>query len=279
MRFDFHTHIAEMAHISGPFLQASQRAWGADFRFACTYDEHRAHMRNCAGAIVLAVDAPATGFQVPNEYVAEYVRTDPARLFGFASVDPKRIGAERILEAAVKELGLKGLKLGPIYQDFHPLDREAYPLYAKANELRLPVLWHQGTSFVPQGALEKSRPADLDPIARAFPELKMIIAHMGHPWIDEAISVVRKHPNLFVDISALGSRPWQLYNALIAAHEYGIVDKILYGTDFPFATAEQTVGTLQRINEMTEGTKLPRVPETMIARILSRTDPADIGLN
>ncbi|WP_010273159.1 amidohydrolase family protein [Paenibacillus senegalensis] len=277
--FDCHTHIAEMSHLSGPFLAAAQRAWGADFHFACTIDEHKAAVASCSGAIVLAVDAPATGFVVPNEYVAGYVASSPSRLFGFASVDPKRPKASRLLEQAIKELNLKGLKLAPIYQDFHPLDNICFPLYAKAEELRLPVMWHQGTSFVSEGPLEKSRPAALDPIARAFPNLKMIIAHLGHPWVEETISVVRKHPNMYTDISALGSRPWQMYNAIILAIEYGIEDKLLFGSDFPFSTPDETLRSLYGLNEMVEGTRLPRIREDVIERMLARNTVELLGLN
>lgn len=279
MVFDCHTHLAERHHISGSFLRAAQRAWGEDFRLACTPAEHREAMKQCSGAIVLAFDAPAVGFEVPNEYVAHYVSEDPTRLFGFASVDPNRAGAPAILETCIKDLNLKGLKLGPIYQNFHPLDNYCFPLYAKAQELKVPILWHQGTSFVPEGPLEKSRPADLDPIARAFPDLKMIIAHLGHPWTGEAISVIRKHPNLFTDISALAGRPWQAYNALIEAVEYGIEDKLLFGTDFPFFDTNHTLKALYALNDMVAGTNLPRIPDRVIDNMVNRNTIELLGLS
>jgi uncharacterized protein len=279
MIFDCHTHIAEMEHLSGPFLVAAQNAWGSDFRFACTPEEHREAMKQCSGAIVLALDAPAVGWCVPNEYVAKYVSENSTRLFGFASVDPNRVGSEKILEAAIKELKLKGLKLAPIYQNFHPLDNICFALYSKAQELKLPIMWHQGTSFVPEGPLEKSRPAYLDPVARSFPDLIMIIAHIGHPWTGETISVVRKHPNMYTDISALVGRPWQMYNALIEAIEYGIEDKLLFGTDFPFFDSNRTIEGLLGLNRFAEGTNLPRIPEKVIEKIINKNTPELLGLS
>ncbi|MFC0390703.1 amidohydrolase family protein [Paenibacillus mendelii] len=281
MIFDCHTHIAEPEHISGPFLADAQKAWGNSFSMKCTLKDHREALRkvkNCSGAIVLAMDAPSTGFNVPNEYVAEYVKENPTGLFGFASVDPNRDEPHRLLESAVKELGLKGLKLAPFYQDFHPLDRKCYPLYAKAQELNLPIMWHQGTSFVQKGPLEKSRPVYLDPVSRSFPELKMVIAHLGHPWMGETISVVRKNPNVYTDISALGSRPWQMYNGLIEAIEYGIEDKLLFGTDFPFFNIEQTIEALRGLNKLVDGTNLPRIPDAVIDKILYKNTPELLGL-
>jgi predicted TIM-barrel fold metal-dependent hydrolase len=276
--FDCHTHLAEEHHLSGSFLGDAKRVWGPDFRLACTPEEHRAEMKNCSGAIVLAVDAPYIGFIVPNEYVASYVAEDPDRLFGFASVDPNRTGADRILEEAVKGLNLKGLKLAPIYQNFHPSDSCAYPVYAKAQELKLPIMWHQGTSYVHEGPLEKSRPVYLDPVARSFSNLKMIIAHVGHPWMGEAIATVRKHPNMFVDISALGTRPWQMYNSMIEAIEYGIEDKMLFGTDFPNFTVQQTIDSLYGLNRLVEGTNLPRIPDRVLEKILNKNVPEVLGL-
>jgi predicted TIM-barrel fold metal-dependent hydrolase len=278
MIFDCHTHLVERKHLSGHFLADAKKAWGDNFQCSSTPEEHRQSIADCSGAIVLALDAPAVGFNVPNEWVAEYTALDPARLFGFASVDPNREGSEGILESVIKEYHLKGLKLAPIYQDFHPLDRICYPLYSKAQELKLPIMWHQGTSFVHKGPLDKSRPEFLDPIARAFPDLKMIVAHMGHPWIGETISLVRKNPNVYTDISALGIRPWQMYKALVEAIEYGIENKLLFGTDFPFFTVKQTVESLRNINKLVEGTKLPHIPEHVIEKIIHQDTPGLLGL-
>ncbi|WP_245375781.1 amidohydrolase family protein [Paenibacillus eucommiae] len=276
--FDCHTHLFGPGQVDGPFMAAARSAWGDQFELVAEPADNLENAKNAAGAIVLAFDAPATGVQVPNEYVAEYVSRHPTRLFGFASVDPNRPGAAGLLERAIRELKLSGLKLGPIYQNFYPDRQEHWELYARANALKIPILWHQGTSFIPEGFLDASRPAALDPIARAFPELKMIIAHMGHPWVEECIAVVRKNKNMYMDISALGARPWQFYNAMVLAHEYKVTHKILFGSDFPFFTAEQTAEHLMGINRLTEGTALPRVPEDVVEGIIHRNTPELLGL-
>jgi predicted TIM-barrel fold metal-dependent hydrolase len=278
MIFDCHTHLFGTDHVGGPTLAAVKRAWGDDANMIALPDDHWECVKDYDGAIVLAFDAKATGIVVPNEYVADYVAKHPGKLFGFASVDPNKLNAASILETAVRELKLSGLKLGPIYQNFYPDHKEHFPLYAKADELDIPILWHQGTSFVPEGFLDASRPAMLDPIARAFPKLKMIIAHMGHPWVGECISVVRKNPRMFMDISALASRPWQFYNAMVLAVEYGIPHKILLGSDFPFFTTKQTIDSFRNINAVAEGTNMPRVPEKVIEDIIHRNTPELLGL-
>lgn len=278
MVFDCHTHVFGPGHVGGATLAAAKRAWGEETELIALPEKHWDCVKNGDGAIVLAFDAPATGFVVPNEYVAEYVSKHPGKLFGFASIDPNKLNAASELESAIKDLKLSGLKLGPIYQNFYPDQKQYFPLYAKADELNLPIMWHQGTSFVPEGYLDASRPAMLDPIARAFPNLKMIIAHMGHPWTGECISVVRKNPNMYMDISALGSRPWQFYNAMVLAMEYGVTHKILLGSDYPFFTTAQTIESFRKINDIAEGTRMPRISEKIIEEIIYRNTPELLGL-
>jgi predicted TIM-barrel fold metal-dependent hydrolase len=280
MVFDGHTHLFGPGHVGGSFLSDAKRAWGQDYELTATAGDHAKEFNGYryTGAIVLAFNCPATGVVVPDEYVSDYVQTRPGRLFGFSSVNPHDPDAPNKLEYAVTELGLSGLKLAPIYQNFYP-DREAYfPIYAKAAELNIPILWHQGTSFVSEGFLDASRPAMLDPIARAFPDLKMVIAHLGHPWHGECVSVIRKNPNMYADMSALGSRPWQFYNAMMNVVEYGVPHKVLFGSDYPFFTASQTMESFRRINELTEGTKLPRIPEEVIESIIFRNTAEVLGL-
>lgn len=278
MIFDSHTHLFGPGQVTGAMREACKRAWGEEHELVALPEDHKESIKDVDGAIVLAFDAPATGTKVPNEYVSEYVLKNPNRLFGFASVDPNNYLAPSILESAVKDMYLSGLKLGPMYQNFYPDDKKHFGLYAKANELDIPILFHQGTSFVPEGFLDASRPAALDPIARAFPDLKIIIAHMGHPWVGECISVVRKNQNMYMDLSALGGRPWQYYNAMVLAMEYDVTHKIFLGSDFPFFTINQTVDTLRKINDVVKGTNMPKIPNNIIEDIINRNTPEILNL-
>lgn len=278
MIFDCHTHVFGPGHVGGTFLRDAKRSWGDQWDLVLTPEDHWKNIRDYDGAIVLAFNCPATGVVVPDEYVADYVRNHPGKLFGFASVNPHDEDAPHQLERSVRELGMVGLKLAPIYQNFYPDDKRYFPIYAKAQELGIPILWHQGTSFVTEGFLDASRPAALDPIARAFPELKMIIAHLGHPWYEECVSVIRKNTNVYADMSALGSRPWQFYNAMMSVIEYRVPHKVLFGSDFGFFTTENTIHSFRAINDLTEGTKLPRIPEEAIESIIHRNTPELLGL-
>lgn len=237
---DVHAHLGKHGeHVHDPIASDEIRAWGHvswDVEPADLFSEAQA----AGTSIVLAFDAEPVGVMVSNEYVSTTIAGHD-NLIGFASVNPTRKDATDRLVHAVETLGLRGLKLGPTYQHFHAHDPACFDLLEVADHYGLPVLWHQGTTFTPSAIGEYARPLDLDRVARRFPNLPMWIAHFGHPWMEEAVSVVRRHEHMFIDTSALDTRPWQLAQALACAFEYRVWDRILFGTDFPFSTVERTV--------------------------------------
>jgi predicted TIM-barrel fold metal-dependent hydrolase len=106
---------------------------------------------------------------------------------------------------------------------------------------------HQGAIFANAGRLADSLPLLLDDVAIAFPDLRMVVAHMGHPWIYETVVVMRRHANIYADTSAIPSRPTVLANALSAAKEYGVLGKVLFGSDSPMVAAERAVESLHKV--------------------------------
>jgi predicted TIM-barrel fold metal-dependent hydrolase len=119
----------------------------------------------------------------------------------------------------------------------------------------------------------------MDEIAALHPELRVVMAHMGHPWQRDTIVTIRKHPHLYADVSALFYRPWSLYEAMIVASEWGVMDKLLLGSDFPLATTGETIQGIRAVNSVVEGTRLPRVPEDAIEGIIHRNALDCLGLS
>jgi predicted TIM-barrel fold metal-dependent hydrolase len=273
---DCHTHISGPTHLSQDFRDQGDRAWG-NLRLDRPLEEHWKAMVGVDRAIVLGFRAAASGWVIPNEFVADYVRLHPEKLVGFAGVDLADPTAVDEVDRAV-ELGLRGLKLGPVYQAVHPLEARAAPVYERAERLGLPIMWHQGTTFVRQAPLACARPADIDEVAIRHPDLRIVIAHMGHPWIDEAIVVCRKHPNVYMDVSGLAPRLWQLYGALRMAVEYRVTGKLLFGTDFPFLTVDESITGLQAAEELARRVGLPPVPQSVIEGVVNQDGLAMIGL-
>jgi predicted TIM-barrel fold metal-dependent hydrolase len=246
-----------------------------------TWDEYVAAMAPVDRAIVFNIaadprkqlaDLRSTQYPVPdvNDDTAAFARAYPDKVIGFLSVHPHDPQALEEIERATGDLGLQGIKLCPNYQNFDPLGEESLRVCRRAEELRLPVLFHQGTSPIQFADLDWAHPRHIDRLAMACPQLRIVLAHMGHPWQADCIAVVRKHPHVYADVSAQFYRPWSYYNTFRLATEWNVLPKLLFGSDFPVATPAETMEGLQRVNDVVEGTKLPRIPDDAMTAILHR---------
>jgi uncharacterized protein len=225
-----------------------------------TPDKHWEVSQAADKVVVFGLQAKAVGVWVPNEVISEYVRRDPDKLVGWASIDPNERDCVEQLDHAVEELGLRGVKLGPTYQHFDPADRAHWPFYRRCAELDLPIMWHQGTTFPTLARLRWALPLQLEDVAMDFPELRMIIAHLGHPWEEDVAVLIRKCPNVYSDISAVHYRPWRYWQAMVTFMEYGVTHKLLLGSDFPSARVDDVIAGLRRVNDPVGGTRLPQIP-------------------
>lgn len=241
-------------------------------------DHHWAQNATVDKSFVLGFKSRYMRAEIPNRYVADYVNRFPQKLIGFAGIDPTESAAADEVHTAKHDLRLRGITISPANQDFHPSDTRALRVYAEAEKLGMPILIHPGGQFTEQTKLEFGRPYLLDEVARGFPKLRLIVAQLGQPWIDETICLLGKHGNVFADVSGLLSRPWQAYNALVSAHQAGVIDKLLFGSDFPYTSATQCIEALYSINQLAQGTNLPVVPREALRGIVERDTLALLGL-
>jgi predicted TIM-barrel fold metal-dependent hydrolase len=281
MIVDVHSHAwSYPGHFTDDFRRQAQRARaGREVDLTVTYDAYRQTSPEDVRTIVFGGKARLSGLWVNDEYVANYVAAAPDRLIGFLSVDPTQPRWEIEMRDGYEQLGLRGIKLMPMYAGFRPDDALVDPLWNYAQSQGLPVLLHTGTTFIAQAPLEYTLPRHLDRVAMRFPGAKIIMAHLGHPYEGECVAVARKHPNVYADISALHYRPFQLYHSLMLVQEYGIWDKILFGTDYPFTTVNATIDGLHRLNGMLEGTNLPRLNTEKIDAMIHRDTLTLLGLS
>jgi predicted TIM-barrel fold metal-dependent hydrolase len=190
----------------------------------------------------LATDEPCSGTPdcVPiaeqNRIFGEIAKNHGKRLVHLAAVDPRRKDAAAILEKSVTEQGARGLKLHPT-AGFYPDDPVCFPLYAKAQELGVTVLFHTGTQPAPMKA-KYSRPIFVDGVAAEFPDLKIVMAHVGHCWWEEALALAGTKWNLYVDFSGWQRvylhSPDDVYLMLRRALDEIGPWRVMYGTDNPY---------------------------------------------
>ncbi|MEM7049235.1 MAG: amidohydrolase family protein [Acidobacteriota bacterium] len=177
-------------------------------------------------------------FEKPVERIAEVVRQHPDRFKGVVGINPSHIvPAVAHLEKAVREHGFVGAHLYPHWFGKAPDHRIYYPFYAKCAELGVPIqiqIGHSAQAFLPTVA----QPMLLDRVAIDFPELTIIGIHVGYPWVEEAISVCWKHPNVYLGCDAHYPRYWDPSFVRFINSRRGC-DKVLFGTDWPVVDFER----------------------------------------
>lgn len=195
-------------------------------------------------SVIVAIDAETVwDYRLSNELVARAVSENPDRLIGFASVDPhKGVIARKELKRAVEEDDMKGLKLLPHLIELRANDRLMYPLYEVAQELTIPVLYHMGTQFHTGTKLKYCRPLDVDEVAVDFPDLRLIIAHFGWPWYEEALAVVHRNLNVYFNIA--GWAPKRIPDFVFKYMRGPVKEKALFGSDYPLVSRQRIVSEL-----------------------------------
>ena len=247
-------------------------------RIESTAAAHEKQLAPVAAALVHGFRSRLLDAGIPNEFVAEVVRSNPGRLAGIAGIDPMAPDAAAQLERAV-ELGLVGVTVSPSAQGFHPAHSDAMRLYARIEELGLPLFVGRPGPLVASGTLEFDRPSGFDEVARLHPKLRIVIGELGWPWIDECLAMLMKHQNVFAEISGVSSRPWQLYNALLGAQSLGALDRLFFGSGFPYEQPAKAIENLYSVNAYAHGTQLPAIPRTALRSIAERDPFAVLGID
>jgi len=223
-----------------------------------------------------------------NDLAGAYVKRHPERLVAFAGVDPRRgVAAVAELRRCVEEMGFRGLKLWTV-TGFVPDDESYYPLYEEVARLGVNVMVHTGLG-PGQSYLKTCHPVYVDKIAVDFRDVNLILAHVGTPWVDEALAVALKNPNVYVDVSAWQrvARSFPLGFAQVlsmAKLMHGGIHKVLFGSDWPLFTEiytqEEWVKTLQGLEHppALQMMGLPEITREDKARILGTNAQRALGL-
>lgn len=279
MIIDLHTQVWSNLDQLGPQVAERTRnklleRWG---QFDGSPASHEEAMTCVDGALVFGFRSQRLGAHVPNEFIADFVARHPRGRLGVAAVDPMCDDAREQFDAAMG-MGFVAVTMSPASQGFHPSHSQAMCIYERCVAAGVPLFVTLGDPLASSAMLEFGRPAFWDEVARMFPQLPIVINQLGHPWIDETLLLLGKHENVYADISGVASRPWQLYNALLNALGFGVMDKLLFGSGFPRETPAKAIETLYTINTFSHGTHLPAIPRAQIRSIIERDSLARLGI-
>ncbi len=170
-------------------------------------------------------------YTLTNEELKKMMERAPSRFVAFGSIDPRNEDELSKLKVMAKDYGIKGLKIHGDASEIYPNDDLLYPIYEKCVEYGLAVLHHTGTTGLGYCKIKYGRPLDLDDVAQDFPELKIICAHFGWPWMEECFAVATRNRNVYVDISGWLAR---YFPPLLITYMNGLLkEKTLFGTDYP----------------------------------------------
>jgi predicted TIM-barrel fold metal-dependent hydrolase len=280
MIIDLHCHIWTNLNQLGPEIAARIRRspsqhWGQFEASAAALER----ATNCVdGVALLGFRSELLGARVPNELIAECVLEDPQRRIGVAGIDPMSDDAMDQVQQA-SDLGLVAISISPACQGFHPAHSAAMQVYELCDQLGLPLFVTTFEPLTPSSMLEFGSPILLDEVARSFPNLPIVIGRLGQPWMEQTLTLLSKHENVFADLAGLASRPWQLHTSLLNAWHQNVMDKLLFGSGFPHEDPARMIEVLYSTNALTIGTQLPSIPRAQIHKIVEQDSLARLGID
>jgi uncharacterized protein len=239
---DCHVHIQPLEMFHGSALELIKKGRKNFEQIAefCRSPKSFLNYLNAAGvdrAVLINYVAPEViGFTAEvNQFIAGYVKENPQRLISCGGLHPRHSTNILADVEQILRLKIRMIKIHPPHQLLFPNDyqngvKELEIIYRAAEANGIPVMFHTGTSIFAGARNRYGDPIYLDDVAVDFPKLKILLAHGGRPlWMHTAFFLLRRHPNVFLDIS--GIPPRALLNYFPRLDE--IAHKTLFGTDWP----------------------------------------------
>jgi len=252
---DIHVHIQPLQMLRPEALALMQRQ-RRDFDRLVEFSENPASFLRFLDSIgveragiINYVSPDVMGFtHEVNDWVLRYCAADPRRLLAFGSVHPLHAADVAAEVDRLAAAGLRGLKVHPSHQLFAPNAyrdglRALAQMYERAQQAGLVVMIHTGTSVFPHARNAYAQPMLVDDVAVDFPRLMLILAHGGRPlWCDEAVFLLRRHSNVYMDISSIP--PQRLLDYFPRLEE--LADKVLFGSDWPGPGVPDIAGNIRK---------------------------------
>ena len=232
---DFHLHIGPMSiwtQSAKDYIRKNNSYYCEHFAEHITPDRVIEFLKshNVDRGVMLAEYAPKCSGIVTNEYTAEFCKgRDELIPFGCLCFYDKTPYVDQA-RYTVEKLGMKGFKLLPSYQFFYPNDPVLFPFYEYVQSLRMPIMFHVGSSLFKGTLIKYADPLLLDDVATEFPDLTIIMEHGGRPfWYDKAGWLITKYENMYIGTAGMPVR--HLPKNFPNIEQYG--DRFIFGSDWP----------------------------------------------
>jgi len=189
------------------------------------------------GAGVLQGEWAIGDYRKQNDAVHRLVQAHPDKFAaGYLCLNPlEDDDMVKVVEKEVKERGFKGVNIQGFACRLRANDKRFYPVYAKCQELDIPVTIHSSINFSVDRTIDYGRPIYLDEIACDFPDLTIVANHGGWPWLTEMVAVAWKHPNVYIEIGAVSPKyigtPGTGWEPLMVYGNSLLQDRVLFATD------------------------------------------------
>lgn len=200
------------------------------------------------GRALLLSPPMGKGEPLPNREIVEMCGRSRDKLFPVFTVEPEKAAVRDALKLARAHKGqVKGFKVWLGYRRVFASDEVFGPLFDYAEEHKLPVLFHTGDTASSTGSLVHAHPLTLDALANEREGLRIVVCHLGNPWMVDTAELLYKHANVFADISGLvveGGGYGREYARMLALRISEVVyfaggaEKVIFGTDYPVETLE-----------------------------------------
>jgi predicted TIM-barrel fold metal-dependent hydrolase len=217
-------------------------------------------------SIVIANKYGDSPMGTSSEEIIRICKENP-RLKAVANINFSQLDENQIafLTEALEAHAISGIKLGPGYEDYYPTDEKLNAIYSLCQKLHKPVIFHTGVlASYRKGFLKQSHPLNIDEVATKYPDLKIVMAHLGNPWFIDCAAVVYRHENVYTDVSAFfdefktikpTSYPNFANQLLIFKKYLGNYKKLLFGTDYPLYSQNEYLDAVMNSIELTEEEK------------------------
>lgn len=242
-KIDLHAYSGTQEFIDsqGAYVEELARYWNREWTAKSEAEAVQDFKDAGVETVLVAFDIESvTGYPpCTNDFVAKLRDAHPEQILqAWASVDPWKDDALAEAERAITELGLLGFHFHPIMGRYSVDDPKLQPLWELIDGLGVPVMIDVGTTGMGAGMpggsgtrVDFAHPMSVDHLAADFPNMTILAAHPGWPWVDEMTAVALHKGNVYWELS--GWAPKYFPEQLKRDIRTRLRDKIMFGSDYP----------------------------------------------